>query len=280
MTCTNLLMSIFLEDKRLLTDYSRSILHLLQSLMPQIPQSALLIAGGIALFATSATITSAILRLRSPHSAFRQVNSTEFAQPQETCTTIATDPTPPLNVRSSPVVAPDNLVDTVNNGTQLTVIDRNQGWLRISSPVAGWVYEDRTVTSCVPTTASTTAPDAPVTPADEGTKTLAEATEYYHAGNLNAAIALARTIPADSHAYTTTAAAIVRWEQDWRRAENEFYSSQRASREGRWQDVLSTVQDFPDNRYWRERLTPIVRQAAGKGRQKAEGRGQRAEEKR
>jgi hypothetical protein len=206
-----------------------------------------------------------VLRLRSPQTLLKQTDPAEVVQLQETCTTIATDPNPPLNVRSSPVVAPDNLVGTVNNGTRLTVIDENQGWLRISSPVAGWVYADRTVTSCVPTTASTPTPN--VLAVDEGRKILTEATEYYHAGNLNAAVALARTIPTDSPAHASTTATIARWQQDWQRAESAYYSSQRAAREGRWQDVLSAVQDFPDNRYWRERLTPIVRQAAeGQGR--------------
>ena len=66
------------------------------------------------------------------------------------CHTIATDPNPPLNVRSSPVVAADNIVGNLKNGAELAVINENQGWLQLSAPIQGWVYEPLTVTTCNP----------------------------------------------------------------------------------------------------------------------------------
>ena len=66
------------------------------------------------------------------------------------CHTIVTDPNPPLNVRSSPVVAPDNIIGTLKNGVEVTVINENQGWLQVSVPIRGWIYESLTVTACNP----------------------------------------------------------------------------------------------------------------------------------
>ena len=54
------------------------------------------------------------------------------------------DPQPPLNVRSK-VGASHTIVNTLPNGTVLTVIGRGEAdgkiWLQISSPVEGWVAE-------------------------------------------------------------------------------------------------------------------------------------------
>ncbi|MGI0487583.1 SH3 domain-containing protein [Pantanalinema rosaneae CENA516] len=176
------------------------------------------------------------------------------------CQTIATDPNPPLNVRSSPVVASDNIIGKINNGTLLTVVDENQGWLRISTPTDGWVYKEYTVTSCVlPTEAQLSGAISPIS--DQGNRAFATATEHYQNGNLTAAIALAKMVPADSPIYPDAQTALNQWQQDWQRAEAQFYKAQTALRDGRWQDVMNTVKDFPENRFWKAKLTPIVRQA-------------------
>lgn len=65
--------------------------------------------------------------------------------PLEDCQTIIADPNPPMNVRSSPVVAADNVVGRLPNGVLLSVTDENQGWLKIRSPLQGWVYQELTV---------------------------------------------------------------------------------------------------------------------------------------
>lgn len=186
------------------------------------------------------------------------------------CQTIATDPNPPLNVRSSPIVANDNVIGKLKNGTLLTVIDENEGWLRISTPTAGWVYKEFTVTSCIlPTEAQSPATTA--TTNDGGSKALTTATEHYQNGNLTAAIAMAKMVTPDSPAYQAAQTAIVQWQRDWQRAESQFYSAQKALRDGRWQDTVSLVKEFPDNRFWKAKLTPIVRQAIQLQKQKNYG---------
>lgn len=216
---------------------------------------ALMVGAGVAVVAVSAGITSAILRFPP------QLFSAHVSHPvaAKVCTTIATDPNPPLRVRSSPVVASDNIVGRLGNGTRMTVVDENQGWLRINTPISGWVYKALTVTSCVSATTASE-PDTGKQLANS-LNILAEATEQYHAGHLSAAIALAQTIPPSSSSYTTAQTAISQWRRDWKTAENDYYSAQKALREGNWQAVLQTVRDYPDNRFWRSKLTPLARKA-------------------
>lgn len=181
-------------------------------------------------------------------------------QRQAACQTIATDPNPPLNVRSSPVSAPDNIVGKVANGTILTVTDRQQGWLRVAQPFDGWVYEELTVTSCASPGSQNSANPAAVSPLE----VLDRATALYHLGNLAGAIALAQTLPPSDPSYSTAQAAIAHWQNDWQIAETEFYAAQRAAETGKWQEILTQVASFPDNRYWRGRFAPLVKQAAQK----------------
>ncbi|UBF25157.1 SH3 domain-containing protein [Kovacikia minuta CCNUW1] len=217
-------------------------------------QPALLVGAGVALFAATAGLTSLVLHFRP--SLLSGLGHAPWSASSMVCKTIATDPNPPLNVRSSPVSAPDNIIGKLRNGTQLTVVDENQGWLRISGPLDGWVFKELTVTSCLPAKlAKVTRP----TPTDSSTNTLAEATEYYHAGNLEGAIALAQTIPANHSSYRLAQGTIAKWQQDWKIAETEYYASQKALSQGRWQEVLTRVKTFPDNRFWRAKLTPLVK---------------------
>lgn len=54
---------------------------------------------------------------------------------------IVDDDNPPLNIRSGPGTS-YSIVGTLENGTPLTVIENNfQGWLRLNSPISGWVAE-------------------------------------------------------------------------------------------------------------------------------------------
>jgi Bacterial SH3 domain len=216
---------------------------------------ALQIGLGAAIFVLAASSTAAVLHMKP--SLVTRLYELAIAPKtsQKLCHTIATDPSPPLNVRSSPVVAPDNVVGTVRNGTRLSVVDRNEGWLRINQPLDGWVYQDLTVTSCISAGAQANA-SAPAD--DNGMSVLAQATERYQAGDLDGAIALAQTIPASSAASQAAKGAVNQWQRDWQTAETTFAEMQQAIAQRRWQDVLSRVQAFPDNRFWRAKLTPIV----------------------
>ena len=233
--------------------------------MKQRVKNFLLIGGSFALPIAISTVATVI---RYPHII---ANWLPFGLPDlsssaaVSCQTIIADPKPPLNVRSSPVVASDNMIGRLPNGTTLSIVDENEGWLRINAPLQGWVYKELTVTSCVnlsnvttPTITSSTGKP----PMDEGTQLFAIATEQYQSGNLNNAIALAKTVPSNSPAYPAAQTAIVQWADQWNRAEETYYSAQKAFREGREQEVIAKVNGYPEIRYWKEKMAPLVHKVA------------------
>ncbi|MGF1494846.1 MAG: SH3 domain-containing protein [Microcoleaceae cyanobacterium] len=61
---------------------------------------------------------------------------------------IVNDPEPPLNVRSSPEVVDGNIVGQLENQTFISIDQEQNGWLKINSPVAGWVSKSRTQSTC------------------------------------------------------------------------------------------------------------------------------------
>jgi hypothetical protein len=179
------------------------------------------------------------------------------------CQTLTADPKPPLNVRSSPEAAADNVISRIPNGTLLSVIDESEGWLQISSPVSGWVFQELTITTCVnPRDATSQTLLLPQQAgADRGAYLMAIATQQYHAGNLKGAVALAKTVNPSSPVYPIARVAAVQWPQEWNRAESRYYTAQKALRDSRLQDAILVAKEFPDIRFWKEKITPIVKQA-------------------
>lgn len=59
------------------------------------------------------------------------------------------DPNSPLNVRSTPNTDSDaNIVGKLDNGDFVSVLEQKDGWFRISSPIAGWIAQSRTESTC------------------------------------------------------------------------------------------------------------------------------------
>jgi hypothetical protein len=224
-----------------------------------------------AAFVTPLAIAGITCVLIKQHRLAQAMAGTDAESSAMSCQTIIADPNPPLNVRSSPVVSPDNRIGILPNGTPLTIVDENEGWLHISTPLRGWVYKELTVTTCgsLAEAANASLPGKITSsPTDSGTGLLAIATEQYHSGNLNGAIALAKTVPPQSPAYRRARTAVVQWQADWTQAESEFYTTQKAMRDGQWQAVLDRVEGFPNIRFWKEKMAPLVKRAmeeTGKG---------------
>ncbi|MEG4963311.1 MULTISPECIES: SH3 domain-containing protein [unclassified Microcoleus] len=61
---------------------------------------------------------------------------------------VVSDPNPPLNVRSIPQVRGSQIVGKLKNNTFVSVAEEQNGWLRITDPVPGWVAKRRTESSC------------------------------------------------------------------------------------------------------------------------------------
>lgn len=215
------------------------------------------------------TVTGTIYALLNPRPTTTRSAATLTSDAQvEDCKTVVFDPEPPLNVRATPIEQPGNIVGKLQNGQILTIVNKQNGWLQISSPIVGWVYEKLTQESCDSTPVATltekSSIDTPETPAlqsDQGSRLFKEAISHFQAGNLRGAIALANAVPADSPAYDQAQAAIKTMPQNWNRAKSKYDTAQQAMADNRWSDILRIATDFPDIRYWREQLAPIVKKA-------------------
>jgi Bacterial SH3 domain len=199
------------------------------------------------------------------------------------CQTIATDPNPPLNVRSSPVSAPDNIVGNLKNGSELTVINENKGWLQISAPLRGWVYEPLTVTTCNPDQKTSSQFPTPYVPIalDAGSKTVQQvaepkfsqptmmpgdtlvsaAQEKFHNGDLTGAISNLRQVPIDDLSHEQATTLLKTMPDQWAAAANLYHQAESALQNDRPRVVLEIVEKLPDIRYWRSKITPLVKLA-------------------
>ncbi|MDX2231208.1 MAG: SH3 domain-containing protein [Leptolyngbyaceae cyanobacterium bins.349] len=230
--------------------------------MEQIWQAALWLSASFSFPFAIASLTDRVLSSTLDSHWMATQSTLETSTPR--CQTLIADPNPPLNVRSSPIVALDNRLASLPNGTTLAVVDEQDGWLRINSPIQGWVYKELTVTTCA-NAAKTATVNHPIPinlpPQNQDYQLIAIATEQYHSGNLKGAIALTKTVSPQTAAYPNAQRLAYQWQLDWNRAESDYYVAQKALRDGRWQDVLNQVNGYPDIRYWREKLALLVQQA-------------------
>jgi hypothetical protein len=177
------------------------------------------------------------------------------------CQTLVTDPQPPLNVRSSPIVATDNVVGSVGNGTLLKVARQQDGWLQVQAPVAGWVAAAMTTTTCSGRNQSLQA----TVPRSSHLRAVSlqiidKAQDQFQAGHLQAAKTMLQTIPASDFHYSQAQAALQTMTHQWQQGDRAYRSAQTALQKGHWQ-VLASVNEAPDVQYWRSKMAPIVKRA-------------------
>jgi hypothetical protein len=174
---------------------------------------------------------------------------------QPGCQTVATDPQPPLNIRTAPAAATTNIIGTANNGTVLTVVDAQAEWLKISQPVAGWVHQPLTSTHCAAGAVATAAMPHP------SLQVIDSAYDRFAAGQLQPALALLQSVPSSDATYPQAQAAYQTMSAQWQQGHTAYQSARRAIAQGQWQVALSQVKQVPDVRYWREQMAPLVQQA-------------------
>lgn len=197
------------------------------------------------------------------------------------CKTIVSDPQPPLNVRSTPIVQQDNRVGVIENGVEVTIVAEQDGWFQLSQPVPGWISKNLTKTDCGAADQSVSAASAPAVKdsptsvadrsTDRGNQLLEEARTHYQAGNLKGAIALAQEVPIESAAYNKAQHALRVMPQLWAQAKVKYATAEKARNDQRWNDVLKIATEYPDIRYWRQQLAPIVKAATLKQRNALDG---------
>ncbi|MBD3880521.1 SH3 domain-containing protein [Phormidium tenue FACHB-886] len=71
-----------------------------------------------------------------------------IATQAEKCVTVIDDPNPPSNVRSVPVVQAGNIVGKLHNFSVVEVVDHQNDWLKVRSPIQGWVSLNLTRATC------------------------------------------------------------------------------------------------------------------------------------
>lgn len=101
-------------------------------------------------------------------------------------------------------------------------------------------------------------------PAYSETETLYKATEEYQSGDLDGAIALAKSIPSSSNVYPEAQATIGEWQQQWQIASEKYKAAENAMRDNRWSEVLRVAPQVPDILYWQSRTDKLVEQAKAK----------------
>ncbi len=200
-----------------------------------------------------------------------------------------------LNVRSQPQ---GSVVGTVRKDTNLALTGRQQrGWVEISSPVKGWVFKQSDLINCTlpnqapvetakanpkpveaqdtPKPIETTASQKPVEPpkpkpstpsskpVDNGSDKLAKAADKYDKGDLDGAIADAKSVLPGSAAYNEAQAKIQKWQQDWSEAKAKYDRLQKAMDEGRWDEVIKETVDpkFLQQSYWRDKVKQLAEEA-------------------
>lgn len=98
-------------------------------------------------------------------------------------------------------------------------------------------------------------------PAYSETDTLYQAKKEYQAGDLQEAIALAKSIPSHSNVYPEAQTTIEEWQDQWQVAAQKYQIAQIAFHESRWSDVLDAVSQIPNISYWQSKTDKLVRQA-------------------
>ena len=229
----------------------------------QILKSPLLVGGCVTAVITIAGAIYVFLGSRPNPSTASQL---PVQSPSDTtiamngCLTIVNDPQPPLNVRAAPSDRFNTIVGTIQDGETVTVIGRQRGWLQVDAPISGWVDQSLTKTICDKAEQAEFIKAAAMK-AKGGERILADAIEDYQSGDLNSAIKLLKTIPEDSPAYAQAQVALNTMPTQWKRAKSLYGNAQAALKENRSADVLKLVNEIPDIRYWREKFTPLVKQA-------------------
>ncbi|MGB3206315.1 MAG: protein kinase, partial [Crinalium sp.] len=178
-----------------------------------------------------------------------------------------------LNVRSGSSTS-SNIIGTVKQGTNLDITgNKRNGWVEINSPVEGWVFGGSQFVNCglagdTPTTTATATPKVSANKPkavsdDKGANLLDQATKKFQSGDLNGAIALAKSIPFSNSNYQEAIKTVKRWRQEWQIAQDKFNQASQAFEQGRWEDVLALTKDveFPDIKYWKDRLQNLAKEA-------------------
>ena len=92
-------------------------------------------------------------------------------------------------------------------------------------------------------------------------QTLTAAKKEFQSGDLQGAIALAKSIPSHSNVYPEAQATIGNWEQEWQIAARKYETAKTAFEQERWGDVINHTFDVPDILYWQAKIDALAEKA-------------------
>jgi serine/threonine protein kinase, bacterial len=105
---------------------------------------------------------------------------------------------------------------------------------------------------------------------EQDSEVVEQAREKYDSGDLQGAIDLLKSVPAGIE---ETGKMISQWQQDWSKAESLFKDMNEAASKGNWDKVTSYQkhpEKLPNIQYWRDKINPLLEQAADNIAQGAE----------
>ncbi len=95
-------------------------------------------------------------------------------------------------------------------------------------------------------------------PAKSSTQTLNQAIKEYQAGDLDRAIALIKSIPANSNVYPDAQSTMEQWQQQWEIAAEKYEKAEVALKAGKWSQVLQIASTMPNISYWQSKMDKLV----------------------
>ncbi|MEB3220234.1 MAG: serine/threonine-protein kinase [Nostocales cyanobacterium 94392] len=98
-------------------------------------------------------------------------------------------------------------------------------------------------------------------PAYSENDALSQAKKEYESGDLQGAIARAKSIPSDSNIYPEAQATITEWQQEWQIAAQKYEAAKIAFKESRWTDVIRSKANIPNIKYWQTKTDRLIEQA-------------------
>lgn len=101
-------------------------------------------------------------------------------------------------------------------------------------------------------------------PSDEGPEKLRQATEQFHAGDYESAIAAVESIPTFSAAYSDAQTLSRRWQKDWEKAAEKFPLVEQAYQQERWTEAIAIASEIPEIEFWQNKIAPLVESATEK----------------
>lgn len=87
------------------------------------------------------------------------------------------------------------------------------------------------------------------------------AINQYQEGKLEAAKAIANSLPNSSFLTTKVQSTISQWEKEWQQNQTYLATAQKAIKESRWQDAINAANQISNHPYWQKQSQTLIQQA-------------------